>query len=119
MSHPASKRLISTAVLSQQEIRELKRQDQADLKQDLEHHIIVTRLNYQLARLKESTEFDVEKRAMARLEKSWSEHDAHTMGVEKIVARVEAANAIEYSKDPDRLKKRNETLYRWARDQIG
>lgn len=115
--HPA-RQIDNTVPAPPLDHRVEKRQAHEERKEDLANEIEIARLNAALARLKESAEFGFETEAMRKLEKSFSEHDAHVMGVHKIEAREEKLIPEKYKDDPVRQDQARDSLKKWVSDNI-
>jgi hypothetical protein len=109
---------VPVPVPTRQELRVEKQQAHEERKEDLVNEIEVARLNAELVRLKGSAEFDLETLAMRKLQKSFSEHDAHVMGVHKIEAREEKLIPEKYKDDPLRQDQARDSLKKWVSDNI-
>jgi hypothetical protein len=97
---------------------EKKRREQLEEREDLQHQIEVARLNERLQELKSSTAFKQEVSAMERLEKSFSEHDAHTMGVHIIAKRERALITEQFKDDPEMRERAEASLTNWLEKLI-
>lgn len=118
-SHPAHKILTAALSASDEEKHiELARQRE-ERKAELEHKIVVTRLNADLVNLKTATRPQKKKSALETLEENFSEHDAHVMAVHKIVKREKEANAKKYADDPELRDLADESVKNWASKVAG
>lgn len=89
-------------------------QSREDRKAELEHEIVVTRLDAELKMLKRAIEPKKTKSALESLEESYSDEQIQMMGVHKIVKREKEANAASYANDPELLERADQTLTGWA-----
>lgn len=107
-----------TAAMVEEDPLEKKRREQLEEREDLQHQIEVARLNERLQELKSSTAFKQEVSAMERLEKSFSEHDAHTMGVHIIAKRERALITEQFKDDPEMRERAEASLTNWLEKLI-
>ncbi|HWA85283.1 MAG TPA: zinc ribbon domain-containing protein [Opitutus sp.] len=117
-AHPARKSTRCVLPEPVIDLREEKQRQHEDQKQDLVREIEITKLNARLAQLKASPEFQKELNAREKLEKSFSEHDAHVMGVYMIEKEQRAKHAERHKDDPEMLEKANESLGMWVEKQL-
>jgi hypothetical protein len=115
-THPARK-IIRIIVPTKQEARNERREDRLsehiERKEELAYQIEEVKLNAELARLKESSEFNLEVKAMRKLERDFSEHDAHFMGVKKIAKRREEKINEEFKNDAHGKEEALDSLNYW------
>jgi hypothetical protein len=98
--------------------REGKRQAHEERKEDLEHKIAIARLNAELAKVKAEVKPSKTMSAREKLEKSFTEHDTHTMAVHEIAKRERQQNAEKYKDAPDLLRMANDSLQGWTESQL-
>jgi hypothetical protein len=112
--HPARKIQGFVNIDSAADRQAIQVRDRNLRKQELEHDIVMTRLNAELNLLKKQTEPKKEKTPLENLEQSFSEHDAHVMAVHKIVKREKEANAKEFANDAELREMADESVDDWA-----
>jgi hypothetical protein len=123
-SHPASQNsalvppiLPPTKEQIREQSRAEKQEDHADRKDDLNREIEIARLNADLAKCKMSAEFGRERIAMEKVRKSFSEHEAHVMGIKMVVKEKRSEYAETFKDDPEGLKDANDSLDMWAEEE--
>ena len=90
--------------------RELKAQEHAERKEEIEREIEIAALNRRLVQLKSSPEFKQEASAQDKLQKDYSEHEAATMGVQMLERSERIKIFEECQDDPDISEMKNLTL---------
>jgi hypothetical protein len=103
---------------TEDEARLRKARLQEERKADLEHEIVVTRLNAELAALKKTLEPPKKKLAHEALEENFSEHDAHVMAAHKIAKREKEENKRKYADDPELLARADASVDNWLERHV-
>lgn len=95
-----------------------KLKEHLDKKTEIERAIEITALSAKLEKLKASAGFKEETSAREKLEKSFTEHDAHAMGARTIAKEKRTENAIRFKNDPEGLEEANESVQDWLDRQL-
>jgi hypothetical protein len=111
--HPARQSVAPDPSLADFDYRAFKRELHGDKVEDLRHEIDVERLNLELASLKAARTEPLND-PRARLEKSFSEHDAHMMAVHEIARRERQRNAEKYRDDPELREMADDSVQMWV-----
>lgn len=116
--HPARILLAPEGAASKTDTTKDKASAHLERKVELEREIEITQLSSRLERLKESAGFKEAKSTREKLEKSFSEHDAHAMGAQMIAREKRTENAKKFQDDPELLEKANESVQAWLDSQL-
>ena len=87
-------------------------------KEELRHQIEIAELDKQLARLRATIEFKRDLSAREKLERSFSEHDAHAMGAMIIAKEQRDKYTSLYKDDPEFLSMSLESIQSWLDRQV-
>jgi hypothetical protein len=115
-SHPASSVLVPIPAQTRDEIRRQKLEERADAKEELEHDIVLERLNGELAALKAARDSHKPVRPLDKLEADFAERKAHGIGVYQIAAREYELNKTLYKNNPDLLEQADSLVKEWVED---
>ena len=115
-SHPASK--ISAPVppalpVSRDEIRLRRREDRDDAAEQLNHEIVIAKLNGELAKVKSEM---TPASPLDKLEVSFANRKMVTIGVYQIAQREYALNAVLYKDNPSLREQADAVVKQWVED---
>lgn len=117
-SHPAIALERLPTAESPEETSKRKRLEHSARKEELNAEIEITELNVKLAKLKTGEEFKSAKTAREKLEQSFSEHDAHVMGVHMLAKEQRKNNSERFKDDPEMLERANDSLDAWIESHL-
>ena len=119
--HPARKIRPPQKPETEEAVRAKKARQREDAKMEVEHELLITRLNGELAKLKKTIEQShAPLKIMAPLEimrKRFLEHDALYMGVHVIAKEAREANKILYADDPEKLQQSEDSIKDWLENE--
>ena len=120
--HPAKKIRPPQKPETEEDLRVKKIRQRDDAKTEIEHEILMTRLNGEHGKLKRDIQQSLEpvkiKSPLDKLEQSFSEHDARVMAAHRIAKRELDANKVKYADDPDLLEKANDSVNDWLENHL-
>ena len=112
-THPASSLKIPIPPQTREEILRQRREERSDQKEDIEHKILIARLDKDLT----DTEADMKpKDASAALEAAWQKHKVRLVGVDTIVHRELKNNAEQWKDNTSQREKFDTAVRNWAED---
>lgn len=117
-SHPARGVGAPPAPLVKVDSRIEKRRAHDEQKEALEQEIVIARLDAELAAVKATADTAKERSAPERLEKSFSDHDAHVLAAHRIAKRERESNATKYKDDPEFREMADQSVQCWLEQQL-
>jgi hypothetical protein len=117
-SHPARSTAAPCSPTLKVDPRAEKRRAHDEQKEALEQAIVIARLDAELTAVKASTEIGKETSAPERLEKSYSDHDAHVLAAHRIAKRERESNAKKYKDDPEFREMADQSVQCWLEQQL-
>ena len=115
--HPAKKIRPPQKPETEEAMRAKKARQRDDAKMEVEHELLMTRLNAELAKLKKTIEQSQTplkiKSPLEKLKENFLEHDALYMGTRRIAKEALEANKTKFADDPVLLADANDSVKDW------